>query len=283
MRQVVLAQRDLDFHPGIGVAAEDLCHPREGFALRRGLLDDLDDDDVAGLGGSALLRRHQQILVDSAVLGDDEGDAALLVEAADDRAVRAFEHVDDLAFGPAAPVGADAPDRRAIAVQHLVHLARAQENVGRAIVRHEKAEAVGVALHGAGDEVELRHHAQLALAIHEQLAVALHRVDAAEERVACALVDGEETHELGGRQRHARALQRVEDRAARGQQRRIDVVAAAARRALERRIRGRRARAARRARAHGCREFSFCRDGGLLARTRRAPRAGSVARGARLG
>ena len=124
MRQIVLAQRDLDLHAGIRVAAQHLDDARDRLALRRRLLDDLDDDHVARFRAAALVVRHEQVLVDPAILGDDERDAALVVEAADDRAVRALQHVDDLPFGPAAPVDAGAPRGRAIAVQHLVHLAR---------------------------------------------------------------------------------------------------------------------------------------------------------------
>ena len=219
MRQIVLAQRDLDLHAGIGVAPEHLDDADDRLALRRRLLDDLDDDDVAGLRRAALAGRHEQVLVDAAVLGDDECDAALLVQAADDRPVGAHEHVDDLALGPPAAIGADAARGRAVAVQHLVHLARIEEEVRAAVVGHEKSEAVRMALHGAGDEVELRDDAELALAVREQLAVALHRVDAAEERIARAPVDGHRARELRGRQRHARLTQRGEDRGARGQQR----------------------------------------------------------------
>ena len=128
--------------------------------------------------------RHQQVLVDAPVLGDDEPDAALLVQPADDAAVGALEDVDDLAFGPAAPVDADALARDAVAVQHLVHFSRRQEEVVAAVVRNEEAEAVGVPLHGAADEIELGDHAQLALAVDEQLAVALQRRDTGVEQVA---------------------------------------------------------------------------------------------------
>ena len=61
--------------------------------------------------GCALPRasgRDHQILVDPPVLGLDEPDAALLVDASDDLAIRALEHIDDLAFGPPAPVEAHA-------------------------------------------------------------------------------------------------------------------------------------------------------------------------------
>ena len=69
-------------------------------------------------------------------------------------------------------------------MQHLVHLARVQEEVVAAVVGHEEAEAVRMALHDADDEVELGDDAQLALAVGEDLAVALHRREPAVERVA---------------------------------------------------------------------------------------------------
>ena len=136
----------------------------------RGLLDDLDDDDLAGLGAAALVGRHEQVLVDAPILGDDERDAVLLVQAPDERAIGALEHVDDLALGPAAAIDADAARRRAVAVQHLVHLARAEEQIGAAVVGDEEAEAVGMSLHGAGDEGELGGDAELALAVQHAAA-----------------------------------------------------------------------------------------------------------------
>ena len=227
VRQIVLAQGDLDLHARIGVAAEHFDDARDRFALGRGLLDDLGDNDVACLRAAALVPRHQQILIDSPVLGDDEADPALLVQPPDDGAVRALENVDDLAFRATAPVGAGAAHRRTVAVQHLVHLARSEEDIGAAVVGNEKAEAVGVSLHGAGDEVELRDDAELALAVHQQLAVALHRIDAVEECVACAPVDCHGPRELGRRQRNTGLLERVEYRFARREQRRVDAAAAA--------------------------------------------------------
>ena len=212
VRQIVLAQRDLDLHAGVRVPAEHFDHARDRLALRRRLLHDLDDDDVARLRLSASVVRHQQVLVDAAVLRDDESDAALVVEPADDGDVGARQDVDDLALGPAAPVGAGAARRDAVAVEDLVHLGRAEEEIRASVVRNEKPEPVRMPLHGAGDEVELRRDAELALAIHQQLAVAPHRVDAAHERVARAARDRHRARELGGRQRNAGLLQRVENR-----------------------------------------------------------------------
>ena len=78
-------------------------------------------------------------------------------------------------------------------------------------------------LHRARHEIELGRDAQLALAVDEDLAVALHRVETTEESLARATVDPHRTLELGRRQWYAGFGQRVEDRSARRQQRRIDV------------------------------------------------------------
>src|SRR4029077_11883491 len=69
----------------------------------------------------------------------------------------------------------DLTRRRAVAVQRLVHLARRKEQVGTAGIGYQEAESVGMALDGAGDEIELGDDAKLAFAIRHQLPVALHR------------------------------------------------------------------------------------------------------------
>ncbi len=211
MRQLVLAQRDLDFHARVGVGAQHLDHARDGFPLRRRLLDDFDHDDIAGLGLAALLRRHQQILVDAPVFGDDERDAVLVVEAADDGAVGALEDVDDLSLGSAATVDAGLAHGDAIAVQRLVHLARIEEDVGAAVLGHQEAVAVRMTLHDAGDEIELGDDAKLALAVHQQLAVALHRRKPAGKGFARAAIDRHRPHQFVGGQGHAGVGQGFED------------------------------------------------------------------------
>ena len=56
VRQVVLAQRDLDLHARIGVVAQHLLHARERLAMLRRLLDHLGDDDLSRLGALAACR-----------------------------------------------------------------------------------------------------------------------------------------------------------------------------------------------------------------------------------
>ena len=222
----MLAQRDFDLDTRIGSAAQHFPDARDGLAVVRGLLDDFGHDDLADLRVAGTVRRDQEVLVDPPVFRDDEIRATFLVQAPDHFDVGAGQHFDDLALGPPAAIRSAPAHDRAVSMQHLVHFARVQEVVVAAVLGNEKAEAVGMPLHDANDEIELGDDAQFALAVGEQLAVALHRRKTAGEGFARDRRDVELALELGRRHRNAGGFQRVEDRFARRQQRRIDVAAA---------------------------------------------------------
>ncbi len=224
MRQIVLAQRDLDLHARVGVVAEHLHHLRQRLAVRGGLFDDFGDDDLAGLGVAAHVRRHQDVLVDALVLGDEEPDAAILVEPADDFAVAAREHIDQHALGTATPVDADLTRRRPVAVQRLAHLVGREEQVGAAVIGQEKTEAVGMTLDRAGEQIEFGDDTELALAIGHQLSVALHRREPAGEGLPLGgSMDVERRSEVAGAHRRAALTQEFENALAVGN---VDVTAA---------------------------------------------------------
>ena len=65
--------------------------------LLRGLRDELDGHHLPGLGAPGVRRRHEDVLRDAAVLRHEEQHAVLAVQAADDAAVGALEHLDDAA------------------------------------------------------------------------------------------------------------------------------------------------------------------------------------------
>ncbi len=212
MGQIVLAQRDLDFHARVGVVAENLHHARHRFAMSRRLLDELGDHDLAGLRPGPHVRRHEDVLADALVLGHEVPDAAILVDAADDLPIRALDDIDDRALGTTALVDADHAHGRAIAMQRLVHFLRAEEHVRAAVVGDQKTESVRMTLHLAGDQVELGDDAELTLAVGHQLSLARHRGQAALERLALGFArDAERPRQLIGQHRHATLAQHVED------------------------------------------------------------------------
>src|SRR6184192_3362377 len=120
----MLAQRDLDLHSRIGIVPEDFDDFGERFAMRRRLLDQLGDDNLSGLRIAARIRWHENVLTDALVLGDQIPNAALLINAAHNFAVRALEYIDNHAFGSAPSVDADLAARHTVAVKRLVHLLR---------------------------------------------------------------------------------------------------------------------------------------------------------------
>ena len=95
-----------------------------------------------------------------------------------------LQHIDDHAFRPPALVDSDLARGCAVAVQRLAHFLRRQEKIGTAVVRHEKAEAVGMSLHRSGHQIDLGDNAELSFAIGHQLTVARHRCDALVKRLA---------------------------------------------------------------------------------------------------
>ncbi|TXT23687.1 MAG: hypothetical protein FD134_2004 [Gallionellaceae bacterium] len=79
MRQIMLAQRDLDFHAGVGVVAEHLHHAPDGLRVFARLLQDFQHHHLPRFGGAAFAGRNQYVLADAAVLRHHELDAVLFV------------------------------------------------------------------------------------------------------------------------------------------------------------------------------------------------------------
>jgi len=99
-----------------------------------------------GLPRPGLVGRDQDVDRHAPVLRHEQQHAVRLVQAADDAPAAAREHLDDLAGGPAARVRADHAHAGPVAVQHLAHLGGGQQDPRRAVVGHEEAVALGMAL-----------------------------------------------------------------------------------------------------------------------------------------
>ncbi len=179
------------------------------MALR--LLDDLDDHDLAGFCAAVCAGRNQNVLADAAVLGCHDTDAMLVEEAADHPDIRAFEHFDDMSFAPPARIDAAFARDHAVAVQHLGHFTRVQEQILAFAVSHQEAEAVGMALHPALDQIEFVDHANRVLAIAHDLAIAFHCGQTALEGFGFMRRDGKQLRHLVHRDRHALLQQDVEN------------------------------------------------------------------------
>ena len=231
MRQIVLAERDFDLHARVGVVAEHLHDSCQRLAVRGGLLDQFGDDDLAGTRAAAIVRRHENVLIDALVLGEEKPHTAILVKSADDLAVGARDDVDDLSLRPAAAIDAGDACGDSITVQRLMHLPRREEQIRSAVVGHEETVTVGMALNRACDEIELRNQAELALAVGHHPAVALHCGKTRGKQVARRGFDVQCAGEIVGAHRCAAFAQEFDNRVA---GRNLRVAAVSARRALQR-------------------------------------------------
>jgi hypothetical protein len=89
----------------------------DGLHIALGLLQDLGDDHLPGLGAERSAGRHQDVVLDPLVFRHDDRDAALVQQTSDQLVGAPLDDLDDLAFRPAPPIGAGdrvtAPGRRA--------------------------------------------------------------------------------------------------------------------------------------------------------------------------
>ena len=200
--QVVLAQRDLDLHARVGVVAEHLDDAADRLRELGRLLDQLDGDDLPGLGLLAPARSDQDVLCKAAIFGHDDHHAVLVDDAADDAAVGALQHLDQLALGTAAAVLAGDAHDDAVAVQQLAHLLGAEEDVGLTVVATQEAEAVGVTFDATLDQVDLGRQQIGITPVAHDLPVALHGAQATIEEVELVRRDVERASEFGERHRH---------------------------------------------------------------------------------
>ncbi|CPO42827.1 Uncharacterised protein [Bordetella pertussis] len=163
-RHVELAHRDLDFHAGIVDLAQHLIHAAQRLRMAGGLLHDLHRHHLPMLGAVGVAGRNENVVLDALVLGHDDGQPMFVQETAHQFVGAPLDDLDDGAFRLAA-VLARRLDQDAVAVQHFEHLARRQENIGPAVIPHQEAEAIAVALYAAGHEIQLGGQQQHTLAV----------------------------------------------------------------------------------------------------------------------
>ncbi len=84
------------------------------------------------------------------------------------------DHFDNRALAPTAAIQTRNPRQGTVTIEHQAHLARTEEQVITAIVRHQEAEAVTMTANPTKNQVELVHRRIGATAGVNQLTVTLH-------------------------------------------------------------------------------------------------------------
>lgn len=95
--QIVLAQRDFDFHARVGIGTQELDHLADRLTVLGRLLDQLDCHHLPRYRqfGAAVARQHD-FLIYTAILGDNVVNAMLDKDATDHARIRTLQHLDNL-------------------------------------------------------------------------------------------------------------------------------------------------------------------------------------------
>ena len=194
MWQVMLAHSNFDFHAAVGIVAQHFHHAGHGGAVRVGVGIDLSQHHLAGLGLAHRIGFEQDAVGQAAVFGREHGDAALYHEPANNGFLRAFNHIEHLAFAAATPIGAGRAHGYRVAVHQAAHLAGGQHEVALAVgrERHGKAEAVFMRFNAAFYQREFFGSAHHAAPVNQDLPVARHHSQAAFEKGHFVLGDIEQ-------------------------------------------------------------------------------------------
>ncbi|VVO41215.1 hypothetical protein PS706_05921 [Pseudomonas fluorescens] len=174
VRNIVGAQRNVDFHARRHVVADHFNDVALWLEARRWPVGDLHLNELADLGGAITARRDQHFLLDLRVIRHHKADAAFLEVTANDGLVGAGYHFDNDAFTATATVQAGNPRQGTVTIEHQAHLRRAHEQVVAAVIRNQETEAVTMAGNAPQDQVELIHRRVSATAGIDQLSIALH-------------------------------------------------------------------------------------------------------------
>ena len=212
VRQRMLAQRDLNFHPWIRVTAEYLDDPCYRLCVLRGLCNDFGGDHLTRLRTSRLVGRYEKVMANAPVLRGNQQNPVFAMQPANHALLSALQDFHHLALRPSPPVGAADATNGPIAMQELMHLLWSEEEIRTAIIPHEEAESVRVTLHAPAHEVELGHDADCPAPVPHDLAFPLHCGESSCEALSPMRIDAQQTFKLLLRYRYALVSELLEDR-----------------------------------------------------------------------
>lgn len=170
----VAADGDLDFHARRHVLAQHLADPAQRRAALARRLDDVGHHDLVVLHLALPVGGNDDLVGDAGILGQDEADAALAVEATHHLLGVALQHLDHHAFPAAAAVLAANAHQHPVAVEQFAHLPRGEKDVVARVFRHQETEAVAMRDDASAHQVHAVDQAVGTLAVDGQLAVPDH-------------------------------------------------------------------------------------------------------------
>ena len=222
VRQPVFADGDFDFHPAVGIIAQNLRQSGHGRLMIVRITFNLRRHHLAGLRlqfGNRI-RFQQNRLHQPLILRLNNRHAALDVKTADHIGLRALDNVQHLPFAPPPSVHPCGTDGNDVAMHQIAHLTLIQYKIGLLgllVQRHSKSETVFMRLHTAFHQLQLFRHAHRAATVDQHLPVARHGFQAAFEKFILIRTDRQLFRQHGDTQRHTFRFQNFNHPFAAGQ------------------------------------------------------------------
>ena len=185
------SQGDINFHARRHVVAQNLGDRAHSLAAVISVAADFRHHKLAVLRLANVFFRNQDFLADAPVIRDHQAKTALVVETPDHLRGAALQHLNNHALTAATAIHARHPRQHDITVKYLDHLAWAEEQIPRAILRDKKAHAFLVTLDAALDQLHLVRQAINATAVADQLAITGHGDQAPAQGLQLILIIGQ--------------------------------------------------------------------------------------------
>ncbi len=142
MRQVMLAQRDFNFHPRSRVITNHFNNATDWLRVFARLLNDFNRYHLTRPGIHGFFPGYQNILADTPVLRLHKQNSMISMKSSHQLRYATLKHFDNSALPAPTPIHARFPHHDVIAMQHLMHFLGAQKHIGATVIRDQEAEAV---------------------------------------------------------------------------------------------------------------------------------------------
>ncbi len=186
---IVIVQRQGDFHARRPVFAKDLDNPARGHMFPGRLHRDRHQDHLPVLGAAGLFFGDDDVLTDSRIVRSHEVDTTLLEVAAHQFGGALLHHLDNGTFRPALVIPAGDAHQHHVAIEDPAHLPTGKEDVvASALAGGDKAKTVRMTDYPALLQIHLVQGAETAPPVADQLAVPDHGDQTAAQGLDAVLV-----------------------------------------------------------------------------------------------
>jgi hypothetical protein len=145
MGNIKLTDRNLDFHPGIVYATQNLCHATNRRGIAGGGVYYLNHYNLTRLSACRIAPTYNNVVLDSLILGYYQSDSPLLHKPTHEAAYCMLKHLNNDSLRAASSVCTHHLGSNTIAMHGLEHFSRRNKNIVAASIGAKKTESITMA------------------------------------------------------------------------------------------------------------------------------------------